>query len=436
MQRLRDRLHLVYGFGHFGKSLMWNLSMLYFAFYLTEVAGIPTRAMGWVMAVSLVFNAICDLMIGRWLSRFVHDATAAARLQFKGSLLAGTAFVVFAMTGFLPEELRIGFSLLSLLLFRSGYSLMDVPQNSFMAFVASTDRERSRLASTRYIAAGLSALFITAAVTPLVQITDRDGQARVFLLLAWAVSPLTMVGGWLLHAVFRDQQQASASTEAATQNTPIRTISGGSADTFPLLLICILCFSGLASFFNKLESYLTAYVLEASLAASLFMPMIALGQVMGQLVWPHIADNYGMPRMLIFACIGLLLSTSGLWLAILHMPLAVIPTGFLYGAMAGGVLMAIWSMLAQTCTDVPKRTAWRYGLFTFCSKIAQAAAILTIGEWLSRVDYRGGSAIDNPLVTLGMVAPIASSILIGLVAIMIGNWRASGATERPATQDK
>lgn len=411
MQPLQQRLHLTYGFGHFCKSLLWNLSALYFAFYLTEVAGIPSHAMGRVMAVSLVFNAACDLLTGHWLARFVHDAGTAARLQFKGSLTAAGAFVVFATTGLVPAGLRTGFSLGALLLFRLGYSLLDVPQNSFMAFVSTTNRERAALAGTRYIAAGLSMLLITLLVTPLVRMPNREGQAHLFFALAMTIAPLSVLGGWLLHLVFRGDRRGLAA--------PALRGDHAGADIFPLLMLCITLFSLLASFFSKLESYLTAYVLAAHWSAALFMPTVALGQVTGQLIWPRIADRIGLPKMLMTACGGWLLTTAVLWLAICALPAAIVPTALLYAAMSSGVLMAVWSLLAQSCAAAPERTAWRYGLFTFCSKLGQAAAMLAIGEWLARFDYRGAANASNPLVTLGMLGPAVAAILIGFVAFLI-----------------
>lgn len=72
----------VYGSAHLGKSLFWYASELLFAFYLTELVGLPASRMGLVLAIGLLVSAAIDLVAARLLDRRLIDAAVMASLQF------------------------------------------------------------------------------------------------------------------------------------------------------------------------------------------------------------------------------------------------------------------------------------------------------------------------------------------------------------------
>jgi Na+/melibiose symporter-like transporter len=59
-----------YALAHASKTLFWTASDIYFAFYLTQVCGLPPLVMGFVLAASYLVNAAADVLLGRPVAPF------------------------------------------------------------------------------------------------------------------------------------------------------------------------------------------------------------------------------------------------------------------------------------------------------------------------------------------------------------------------------
>ncbi len=415
----------IYGIAHFGKSLLWNTSSLYFAFYLTEVAGLAPDHMGQIIALSLFFNAACDLVLGRILGRMVRNSAAAAAMQQIGAALAASGFVAFSFSPLVPAAAITIFSLSALLLFRLGYSLYDVPQNSFMAFFASCDVERADMAATRYVASGLSILLITGLLAPLVQVSDPLVQGQLFIIMAGLFATLAFGSAWLLRAV-----QSAGAGHADGAVSPVAKCAHQAypdkarTRMYGLLLGGILILSSCSPLFTKLESYFTAYVIGGGALAYFFMPMVACGQIIGQAIWPRLVRSIGLVRVLGWAAMCWIATAMAFWAAAQSGSYALVPIGLVYGMAWGGVAMALWSLLTKSCEHVPHLTTRRFGQFTFISKCAQAGAILLLGEALASMNYQNND--DGASITVLMAGgPIIGGLLIGGLSMLLAGKASS-----------
>lgn len=408
----------LYGIAHFGKSLLWNVSAMLFAFFLTEAAGLAPERMGAVLGASLAFNAVADLSFGRLLGRQVRDARAAARAQLLGALAAAVAFSAFAATGLAPAEHRLAYGLATIFAFRLAYSLYDVPQNAFMAFVAPDDRARAVYASTRYVAAGASILLIAAAFAPFVREADEAARALRFAqLCALCAAASVACSALLLLAVPRALPR---SVPAAAPRPP------AGPDVFLLAVAAIFCLSLTSPAFNKVEAYFAAYALDDAWAAPLFLASAALGKVAGQPLWSWRAARRSLERAFAEAALAMTAACAAFLAFALAGWAGAVGAAFLFGVAWGGMAMAVWGLLARAAARDPRRTTARYGLFTFASKSAQALSILAIGAALERIPYRAPGDGALPLTAFMALTPLTGALLcLGLLAA----WRA----RRPAT---
>lgn len=412
---------LVYGGAHFGKSLLWNASSLFFAFFLTEIVGFSPEAMGIVLAVSLFVNAAMDLAFGRGIRHAVQTPQAAGRMQLVGSATAGAAFLAFAATPFLPGSIQIGYALITLLVFRLGYSVYDVPQNAYMALATETDERRAAFAGTRYVAAGASILVIASVLTPLVRSGDPDSQATIYLVISSVLVALSAGFSFGLtiwsrgvNSPLEKRSETIKASDVAAETLTARSV-------FPVLLVGIFILSSASPLFSKLEAYFTAYALTDDISALGFMISVAVGKVIAQPIWTRLAARASLETVLQVAA-GLLF-VSGIYFAGASQTGAfgAISSGALYGIAWGGVAMALWSLLARVASADRSSTTTMYGCFTFCSKTAQGLALLGLGHILGRVDYSGPAAGDV-LVTIMATGPIMGGLLLsGLPSLL--RWR-------------
>ncbi|MBB6250987.1 MFS transporter [Nitrospirillum iridis] len=404
---LRVPLWRAYALGHYCKSLIWYSSELLFAYFLTEACGLAPRAMGGVLAFSLVVNGATDLVIGHALRIRAATVPAAASLHFRGSVLAGAALLLFLSTGLIPPGWRLAYALGTGLLFRLAYALYDVPQNAVLGMVAG-DGLRTRLSALRFVGAGLATLTI-AGMAPVFLGGDMADQAVafwVFALVLWGLGVISAAG-------FR--RVARAGGNGAVAGIP-SAFEKGAAPVWPMrfpvglatVLVAEFVLSGSASVFTRLEPYFAASVLQSPMARGTVMVTVAIGGLAGQAVWAVVAERRGpavafrgaaavaMAGGLAFLLLG---DRGAAWIAMAG--------GFL-GAGLGGVSMLLWAA-AGACVGTTGVSGHRwaptqvFGLLTFCIKVACAVAVLVVGEVLAWREGAPGGMVVPPVA---LIAPM------------------------------
>lgn len=405
----QQAIQAAYASAHFGKSLLWHSSTLVFAFYLTEVVGLAPRFMGWVLAASLLLNAVCDLGFGWVLGRWVRDLRSAALVQTYGSVLACLAFLAFAGAGMAPSGMTEAAAILALLVFRIGYSLLDVPQNTILAFIAADDAGRTQMATLRYASAGAALLLVALALAPWLANGAPTGRALDFVIFAAFLTPVTFATSLLLWAsAARKLSLQAPQTEQVHQQA-----SGGPG--LWLALISILVYSGCMPLFTKLEAYFVAFVPTQS-GANFFMAAVAIGQITAQLVWFRLAGQMDLLSLYRWAAAGLgLVAFAFAGLAPLG-GLVLLLVAALHGGLSSGLLATIWAFLASSAAAAPAKATLWFGRFTFCSKIAQAVSALILGEALSALDYTQPGQQGGLIwaMALGPLATAAACSMLGM----------------------
>ncbi len=373
-----------YALAHFGKSLLWHSSTLVFAFYLTEVIGLPPRQMGRVLAASLVVNAVCDLGFGWILGRWVRDLRSAARAQALGAGLACLSFMAFAAAGAASTGAGEAAAIAALIAFRIGYSLLDVPQNTVLAFIAPDDTGRTKMATLRYASAGFALLIVALSLAPWLAHSAPAARAVHFFIFAACLTPITLVTALILWAA------AARSRPLAVSAQPLADGSPEAVRGMWLPLASILVYSSCMPLFTKLEAYFVAYS-PAQSGAELFMASVAIGQIAAQLVWFRLAGQTDLVALYRYAAVGLgLLAIAFASLAALG-GAVLLGLAALYGGASSGLLASIWALLARAAAAMPTKATLWFGRFTFCSKIAQASSALVLGEALSALNYTEAS---------------------------------------------
>ncbi len=401
----------IHGFGHFGKSLLWASSVLVFAFYLTEVAGLAPTTMGGVMALSLTVNAVSDRLIGQFAGQRVTTIAAAARLQLAGALIAAVCFVGFAQTALVPPGWRAEYALASLVMFRLGYSLYDVPQNAVLGLMVGTDRDRSQLSATRYAAAGLANIVVTLCLSLWVVGIGRDDRAAGFMLFANAFAAVAMISAALVALYFTragsraDHRPAQVSSEAAPRPS----------ERLPALLAfgSIVVFSSLMSVFSKLKIYFAAFAFPSDTNAVAFLLAVALGQVLTQPLWAWGGQRLTLVRLYVLAAASVM--GGGILFGLVAQGAAtpLLVAAFVFGATSSGLLMAIWAIMGNVAGADRAAAMPLFGQFTFASKLAQALSIAVVGQVLDMAEYRDG------MVGLVIIAMTASVVLTGVLCLAI-----------------
>src|SRR5688572_12317503 len=99
-------LKMMYGAGGIADSIKSVASGLYLLFFYTSVLGLPARLVGIAAAVSLVWDASIDPLIGRWSDRTRGRLGRRHGWMIAGGISMGIAFVgLFVPPAGLPTSM-------------------------------------------------------------------------------------------------------------------------------------------------------------------------------------------------------------------------------------------------------------------------------------------------------------------------------------------
>lgn len=420
-----SRQKLAYGLASFGKALLWNASSLLFIFFLTEAVDLAPDVAGSMIGASLVLNAMADLLIGRWMTRFVSNAAAAARAQFYGSLLAGLCFVLFTYAGRMPQEARLIYTIAALMAFRIAYALYDVPHNTYFALASSSDSDRFGLASIRYIASGAATLFLTGVTASWVRHTGLHHMGKIsaasgpdFFLISLTLVTLSCGFAFLLSRHHAHEASSSVDTPAPAEFSPSEAATKPSP-AYLYLIAAMMCVSGTGPFFDKLEPYFTAYAAPDAVSALGFMTFVALGKLLSQPLWAWRTRHQAPEPLYTLTALFLAAACIAFFTLSRLTPPLTLTIGLLYGAAGGGVSMYTWGLFAKAvASDAAQATKW-FGLFTFGAKLAQAAAVYAVGMGLERIPYRAAGQGGDAIVALMVLPSLAGALVIAVISLRL-----------------
>ncbi len=409
-----SKVTIVYGAAHFGKSLLWYVSELFFAFYLTEIAGIDPQLTGVVLGIGLAASAAIDLLVGWQLRGGVDSARTAGSIQAAGAVASASFLLAVFLTDHLPPTLRFGYAIAIGLSFRIAYALFDIPQNALLSLREWPDLGRHGVSAMRLVGSGLAMLAVSLASGYAFAGSRRAGEGGpllpIILLLA-VIAIATAVG--LRRSLLRENQ------EHAIPQIPGRLDWQSLVPPTALVAVASMAFS----MFTRLEPYFGVHTLHSAQSGARVAAAFSLGTMMSQPAWALFYARSNRLTFLIAAAIGLLCATLAFAAMAADSYAWALLLGGLGGAMNGGFSLLAWSWFAETTArHAGNRTAIAFAIFAAASKLALAVAGLTVGFLLSIMDYRATQAADLP-VAMTVSGTVAAALCLTAAALYIASRR-------------
>ncbi|MBD8546745.1 MFS transporter [Sphingomonas sp. CFBP 8760] len=394
-----------YGCAHGGKTLFWTASDLYFTFYMTEVCGVAPLYTGIIIGCSLLFAALADLgLIGLLTRRGI--GIEPARMQACGSVASAAALLLFASVAYVPPDMRLGASIVTLFTFRAAYALLDVPQNALLALATSTDEQRRRMTAVRNAAGAVARTALAFAFVPVMAHQGPIDAGRAFLGMVALLSVFTIVGALILSRL------VAGHTRSIVQTIPDGIRPHGGRTLMAMMTVMTIA----TTIFSQIEPYLASYGMGRHLSASAFMGLIAVGAALSQTAWLSCSISRSPSALLGYA---LAMMVGGSCLLVFVPRDVLIASGgaaLLYGIGLGGVLFVLWSGIARSASHGD--AVGVIGRFTAVAKMGQGVAVVIAGAlldgWLSRTDGGALAAVMAGAIATGAM------ILLGLSIIQRG----------------
>ncbi len=422
---------LGYASGNFGKNVLASTMDVFLLFVLTERWGVAPEVAGLVVMIGLVWDGLCDPLLGRLLDRSADRLATYRRLLFVGAPFVGVFFAIFFVDPGWRGGAILGWAIVIVLLFRTAYSVCDVAHNALMMRITKTPGAATTVSGLRYMFSCVGALavahFAQAFVDP-----AKDGGHELFMVTGFAA--LAYVGTLWLSAV---SVPATHMPQAApTHRGSLAWIVGNR----PLLMLLALGFAQALTLpvFARSFAYIGKGVIHDAAWTGRALTMLALSQLVALPAWMAVARRLRQHAVLgvalVIVAIGLMVFASD--------ARAMIPGIALFGIGNAGLQMMIWVLLARAIDHGEARTGVRLegmpvALLLLTLKVGGGISGALLGRGLAIVGWDAsglfGAAAQQDLLTMAWMLPLVGA-LICIAGVMlhkfVGRGRAEDTTAR------
>ena len=150
-EKLRLKEKIGFGFGDAASSMFWKLFSMYLMFFYTDIFGIPAAVVGTMFLITRIWDAAFDPFVG-----IISDRTETRWGKFRPYILwVAIPFGIIGIITFTTPSFgtsgKIIYAYVTYSLMMMVYSMINVPYASLMGVMSSDGKERTTLATFRFI---------------------------------------------------------------------------------------------------------------------------------------------------------------------------------------------------------------------------------------------------------------------------------------------
>jgi len=416
-----DRDIRAYGLSHLGKSLLWAGSDALTIFLLISRGGMAPALAGSLFMVMLIWNAICDLLVGRWHDRrrasgrsalpIIAAAILVACICFPASLLAPKGDIVWILA--------------SGLLFRTAFAIFDVPHNALIAELGRTPDQGMRLAQYRTVGSGLASIVIGLIAMPMLGVGEPGRMMLVTMLSGLALASALLMIPYLRLA--RGVSRVAAPVRAT--NAITARFPGKPEGLKAFFLSSAIGMVALGAI-SKAPPHLDLISTQGAGAALL---ILMCGRFASVAIAGPLVSRLGAHRMLVVSYLAMAGLIFGLApIASLGGPALLLWIGLL-GVAIGMIAVISWVRLPELARALSEQTRTAaFGAYTMISKFALGLSglVLTLAFGAPLTAGSDGVMGVDALLRLGIVAgviSVAAAMVLTLTDLRLGSSRGARA---------
>lgn len=164
-----------YSFGDFASSMFWKLFSMFLMIYYTDVVEISPASVGTMFLLTRLWDGLNDPIMG-----IIADRTKTSMGKFRPYLVwVAIPFAIVGVLTFSTPDLspsgKLIYAYVTYTLMMMLYTAINVPYSSLMGVMTSDTKERTSLASFRFIGAYSGGIFMTATVPYLLDYFRNSG---------------------------------------------------------------------------------------------------------------------------------------------------------------------------------------------------------------------------------------------------------------------
>lgn len=206
-QKLSVREKIGYSLGDTASNLFFQVFISYLPIFYTDVFGLPAAAMGTMFALTRVFDAVNDPVIGS-----IADRTNSRWGKFRPYLLfAAIPFGIMGVLTFTTPDLsgtgKVIYAYVTYNLLMILYTIVNVPYSALMGVLTPNALERTEVSSYRFVAAFFGGLIVQASVAFLVSYFGKGDAAVGWASAMACLSGLAVLLLWITFGTTKERVQ-------------------------------------------------------------------------------------------------------------------------------------------------------------------------------------------------------------------------------------
>jgi GPH family glycoside/pentoside/hexuronide:cation symporter len=334
-----------YALGDAASNFFFQFFGLFLMFYYTDIVGISAGAVGTMMLVTRMFDAITDPLMGA-----LSDRTRTRWGRFRPWLL--WVAIPYAVTGVamflcpdLGERGKLIYAYVTYSAMMLAYTAINVPYSALMGVMSDSSEDRTRLSSFRFIAAFGAGMLVSYFALPLKNLLGQ-GDDKVGFLWTMSIFAVLSVICFLITFATTKERVVPADEEKGSLKGDLSLL----LRCAPWILLFGVTLFNLTSYCVRsgAQMYYFKYVVGNEMGAKWFMTSGMIAAMIGIALAPRITGLIGKrTAMIALSAISTTLNASFFFLPPENYPLllAVNIIASLIGGPAGAI---IWSMYADT----------------------------------------------------------------------------------------
>ncbi len=370
MDKLRIKEKIAYGFGDFASSMFWKLFSVYLLFFYTDVFGISAAAVGTMFLITRIWDTALDPIIG-----IISDRTETRWGKFRPYLI--WMAIPFAIAGILTFS-AFDFALSSKLLYAyitytlmmMIYSAINVPYASLMGVMTANIKERTTLATFRFIFAFAGSILVLASAEPLVSLLGKSDNG-IDLKKGWHNTMIiyAVLAAILFYFTFKWTKERVHPPKEQKVSLKKDLLNLASNKPWFILLgagVCTLIFNSLRDgssiyyfkyYFTTQEAFQIPLAGVAINYSTLYLVLGQAANIIGVVLAKPISDKLGKKNTFLSAMIIACILSCIFFVFTQTDVLFIFLFQFLISICAGSVFPLLWSMYA----DIVDFSEWKTG---------------------------------------------------------------------------
>jgi len=204
IERLSLKEKIGYAVGDTASNLYFQIVMSFIPIFYTDVFGLPAAAMSVMFLITRLWDAVNDPIMG-----MIADRTTTRWGKYRPYLLwVSLPFVLVSVLTFITPEFqetgKIVYAYLTYTLMMMFYTAINVPYSALMGVMTSSNVERTKLSSYRFVAAFIGQLTVQSTLLYMVKYFGDGNDAAGW---QWAVAVLGGLAFALFLVVFFTTQE-------------------------------------------------------------------------------------------------------------------------------------------------------------------------------------------------------------------------------------